>query len=198
MFKKYDYRLVRNYISYSIPDLCRLFKEFRLHEQTIREWVRSGELPSNKDGNKILIYGADFKQFLINRKKGRKRMLNITEFLCCKCKARSEPLDNTIISLVENRNCSISAIGMCSNCAFLMKRIYKRKDFLEIKDLFNFEPEALILLSDISCNPYKTHITNDQKLTDLESSHIYLSHKTNSPQTLTHVINGDIDAKDRY
>lgn len=180
MFKKYDYRLVKTYITYSIPEICRLFKDFALHEQTVREWVRTGQISFYKDGNKILIYGAVLKKFLKNRNKGRARSLKETEFLCYKCKTIAPPLEHIIISLSENKNGCFTAVGICANCAAFVNRIYKRAMGVKLQDIFKLEPEALIILSDILCSISKTHIKTDPKPALHESLPNRLSNVTNS------------------
>lgn len=93
MFEKYDHRLVKSYKSYTLQELCRLYKEDQLHIQTIRGWLRNGELPSIKDGNKHLIYGAVFKKFLFERNKKHKKHMHFKEFKCCACKQINVPLE---------------------------------------------------------------------------------------------------------
>ncbi len=44
MFKYYNPQLVKKYRSYTAEEICKLFENKRLHVQTIREWVKSGEL----------------------------------------------------------------------------------------------------------------------------------------------------------
>lgn len=178
MFKKYDYRLVHGHRSYTIKEIVRLFKEQNLHDKTVRSWIRSGDLEVIDDGNKLLVYGAILKQFLKNRGKSRQRTLGVNEFLCCKCRNINAPLENTIISAVIQNNGSIRACGLCPNCAFEMKRLYKRAESKLILDLFKLEPEALIVLSDSSCSTYNAHPQIDQKLSDPESQGHSLSHVT--------------------
>ena len=178
MFKKYDHRLVRSYQSYTLRELCRLYKRYDLHDKTIRSWIKSGDLEAILDGNKLLIYGAVFKQFLRNRNKNRKRNLSLNEFFCCGCKEINAPIDNIILSVKIQNNGSILAVSMCPTCAFEMKRLYKRTESKLILDLFNVEPKALIVLSDTLCSTYNAHPQADQKLADLESQIHTLSHVT--------------------
>ena len=137
MFKKYDHRLVRSYQSYTIKEICRLYKQQNLHDKTVRAWIRTGELDAILDGNKLLIYGAVLKQFLKNRNKSHRRFLGIKEFFCCKCKGSNAPLENTIISVTIQNNGSILAFALCPSCAFAMKRLYKRAESKQIIDYFN-------------------------------------------------------------
>ena len=179
MFKKYDHRLVHSYKSYTIKEVCRLYKEQNLHDKTVRSWIRTGNLDAIIDGNKLLIYGAVLKKFLKNRNSGHRRQLGINEFFCFKCKNINPPLENTIISITIQNNGSLQAYGLCPHCAFEMKRLYKCVEYMQIIDCFNLEAEALIVLSDISCSAYNAHPQVDQKSVDLESINKLSSCTTN-------------------
>lgn len=177
MFKKYDYRLVRSYQSYTIKEICRLYKHSNLHDKTIRSWIRSGSLDTIADGNRLLIYGALLKQFLKNRNSG-KRTLGIKEFFCYRCKLINAPLENTIISVSIQNNGSILASGLCPSCAAEMKRLYKSSESKQIMELFDLEITALTVLSDIACTADNTHPQANQKLAKPESRLITLSCST--------------------
>lgn len=181
MFKKYDHRLVHSYKSYTIKEICRLYKALGLHDKTVRAWIRTDKLDVINDGNKLLIYGAVLKQFLKNRNKSRKRPLAANEFFCCKCKGINPPLENTIISITIQKNGSLQASGLCPSCACEMKRLYKRSECKKIMDCFSFEVEAVIVLSDISCSAYNAHPERDQKSADFELQIISLSLLSNDP-----------------
>jgi hypothetical protein len=169
MFKKYDHRLVKSYKSYTLQELVRLYKADQLHIQTIRDWIRSGELDCIQDGNKYLIYGAVLKQFLFNRNMNKRRNLQFNEFLCCKCKQINRPLEATIISATIKKNGSILATAICPNCAFEMKRLYKGSEVDKILKIFQIEAEALRVLSDTSSSASKTHLKTAHKLPQSKS-----------------------------
>lgn len=169
MFKKYDYRLVNCYKNYTLQELCRLFKESQLHEQTIRAWIKSGELESIKDGNKYLIYGGVVKKFLFERKKKHRTSLKFSEFKCCSCKKINVPLENTILSAEIRNNGSILTTALCPKCGSEINRFYKGSEASQILAKFQIEQEALLVLSDISCNASKTHLETDQEIAGSES-----------------------------
>lgn len=170
MFKKYDYRRVNCYKNYTLQELCRLFKEEQLHAQTIRAWIKSGELASIKDGNKHLVYGGVLKKFLLERNKKHKNSMKFSEFKCCACKQINTPLENTILTAEIRNNGSIMTAALCPHCGCEMKRLYKGSEASQILAKFQIEHEALLVLSDISCNASKTHLETDQEITGSESS----------------------------
>ena len=44
MFKYYNPQLVKQYRSYTVEQICDLFKGKKLHPQTVRDWVKSNGL----------------------------------------------------------------------------------------------------------------------------------------------------------
>ncbi len=170
MFKKYDPRLVKSYKTYTIQELCRLFKNNQLHIQTVRVWIRNGELASIKEGNKHLIYGGVLKKFLFERNRKHRNSLQFFEFKCCACKQINAPLENTILSAEIRNNGSILTTALCPHCGCEMKRLYKGIEASQILARFQIEQEALLVLSDISCNASKTHLETHQEITGSESS----------------------------
>ncbi len=185
MFKKYDYRLIKSYKTYTLQELCRLFKEEQLHAQTIRAWIKSGELDSIKDGHKHLVYGGVLKKFLFERNKRHKNRLKFYEFKCCACKQINAPLENTILSAEIRNNGSILATAICPQCGCEMKRLYKGSEESQILAKFQIEKEALLVLSDISCNASKTHLGTDQETTRSESrsNHQVTDQSLSNPST---------------
>ncbi len=164
MHKKYDYRLVVSYRPYKIRDLCRLYREKKLHEQTVRQWVNDGKLKAIWDGKTILIYGAIFKQFLLDNNNSRKRTLEFNQFRCGKCKQINSPLNNTIVKLTTGRGGSIHAFAHCANCNHLTNRHYKANQKPQIIESFTVQHDEVVLISDSSCSTSNAHINNSSKI----------------------------------
>ena len=80
--QKYDTRTISTVTSYTISEICTLLKPQKLHEQTVRSWIKEG-LPICYDGKPVLINGAALIVFLQNKKANLKqpRKLNIDEFI---------------------------------------------------------------------------------------------------------------------
>ena len=165
MFKKYDPRLVRSYHSYKVADLCRLYRDKKLHAQTIRGWINSGKLTAFTDGKNILVYGAVFKQFLLDMNKKHKRTLAFTEFRCGKCKTIAAPLHNTISTMAPGRNGCILAYGVCVSCGHKITRIYARSTEEKILQSFTVQHNELAGLWYSSCTTSKTHIEIEPLIT---------------------------------
>ena len=63
MFKYYNSALVISNRSYSIDEICYLYRDKKLHSQTIRGWIKQYSIPLIRK-NPILIHGSVIKQFL--------------------------------------------------------------------------------------------------------------------------------------
>lgn len=169
MSKNYDPRRVKSYRSYKIRDVCRLFRDKKLHEQTLRGWVKEGKLQAFWHGNTMYIYGAVLKQFLTESNSKRKCPLAFNQFRCWKCKATDAPLNHTIEKLLTGRNKSLLAFGVCASCGHEVERLYKANAEPEILSTFTVKHNAVGGLSDSVCSTERTHIENAPEMAANES-----------------------------
>ncbi len=158
MYKKYDHRRIPSHRSLKICDICRLFRDKKLHEQTVRGWVRSGKLKAIWDGKTILIYGAVLKQFLLDTNNSHRRILEFNQFRCFKCKQINSPLNNTITNLTNGRGGCILSFAMCPHCNHRMHRPYKKNQMQQILESFTVQYNEVMLISDSLCSTNNTHI----------------------------------------
>jgi hypothetical protein len=163
MFKYYNYKLIESNRSYSTEKIKKLIG---IHEQTIREWIKEGNLEcvSKKP---ILIYGAVLKEFIKNKNESHKKTLNFNEFKCLKCKAISIPKDNQI-SIYHNKNGSIRATGICQNCNNEFSKLYKKNSINEFQNSFFIKPTESTLYNTSPINS-KTNIENQKEVASNES-----------------------------
>jgi hypothetical protein len=186
MRKNYDPRLIMSYRSYKISDLCRIYKAKKLHPQTLRKWINSGELKAIIDGKTILIYGAVLKKFLVENNSKGKRSLKITEFKCWKCKTIAPPLNNEITNLEEVKG-YIKAYAICNSCGNKIQRPYKLKLLAEILKTFEVKQGDAPLLYDSSNSTSNTHINDGAKIATCEPETIKTQISTNTTSN-THII----------
>ncbi|WP_133129010.1 helix-turn-helix domain-containing protein [Legionella nagasakiensis] len=160
MFKYYNPRLIKQYRSYTIEQICALFTDKKLHPQTVRGWVKSGELEAITK-KPIVIYGQVIKEFLENRNATRKQQLAFNQFKCLRCQEIVCPLDNTI-SLYRNKNGSFQAVGACQFCKTTIRRFYKQNEHLQLEQTFIIQEAEVTTI----CNPLssacKTHLNSSQ------------------------------------
>jgi hypothetical protein len=169
MSKKYDYKKVKSYRSYKTHDISRLYKDKKLHEQTIRGWVNDGKLEGFLVGKTLYIYGAVLKQFFKDKNCKKTPPLKLNEFKCWKCKEINEPLNKTIEKLTLGMNDCITAYATCPSCKKEMFRNYKRSEEQEILKLFKIKQNVLMGLCDSSNSTTTTNIKTDQKIVLSES-----------------------------
>lgn len=158
MSKKYDYRKLKSYRSYKIRDICRVFRDKKLHEQTIRSWIKKGDLTAFCHGKTIYIYGAILKSFLKERSSKGRNSLKFDEFKCWTCKIIGTFNEVTISSLVRANNGCIVANLICPSCEVKTQRNYKSSEESKILKQFTVEYNELEILSDSLCSTRKTNI----------------------------------------
>lgn len=168
MFKKYDPRLLSSYRSYKLRDICRLYRDKKLHDKTIRGWINNGKLEAFKDGNTILVYGATLKLFFTKNNNKHKRTLEFNQFRCGKCKSIDAPLNNTITKLTTGKNGCILAFADCSSCGHNMNRPYKKNKEQKIMEFFKIEDNEPVRIYGYSCDTGNTHPDREEKKPESE------------------------------
>jgi hypothetical protein len=158
MFKYYNPRLVKQYRSYTVEQICDLFKEKKLHPQTVRDWVKSGELETITR-KPIAIYGAMLKDFLEKRNASHKKQLEFNQFKCMKCQEILIPQNNTI-SLYKNNNGSIKALAICPVCNNKIARFYKQNELVKLEETFIINEAQLLTICNLSSTACKTHLNS--------------------------------------
>lgn len=170
MFKYYNHRLVKQYRSYTVEQICNLFKVKKLHPQTVREWVKSGELEAISK-KPISIYGEVLKDFLEKRNANNKRTLEFNQFKCLKCREVISPKDNTI-SIYKNKNGSLKAVATCPSCDSETMRFYKGKDHKKLEETFAIKQADVTTLYNQLPSTSKTNLDSAENNTLCESSKI--------------------------
>jgi len=167
MHKKYDERLLKSYRSYKVNDISRIFRDKKLHPQTIRGWVEQGKLKAIIDGKTILIYGAVLKNFILENNQSRKRKLAFEEFKCWKCKKISTPLDNKLSKLELTKNNYLLAHCTCP-CGHEINKPFTKDFYEKIFEAFAIEQNEVGRLCDSLNTPNNTNIDNSYKTPESE------------------------------
>ena len=167
--KKYKHSLVHTYFTYKISDIVRLFIEVKLHDKTMREWIKSGKLKAFQHEGEWYIYGGVLKLFLKTNNEQSKKTLNFNQFRCGNCKAIDTPKNNIITKLTRGRNGSLLAIGVCNKCGLeKTQRPYKRIYEAEIRKIFIIKIDEVITLCKTSISTNNTHLKIEEKITQSE------------------------------
>ena len=168
MIKKYNYSLINSKRSYTVEQICNLFKDKKLHPQTIRKWINIDGLKTVSSTPKFLIHGGVLKQFLKNKSSSIKQTLEFTEFKCFSCKHAIKPKDNQI-SIVVQPNKSIKAMAFCMLCNSKITKFYKANLHQKLHTTFFIKPIESTLCNTLDSS-LKTHINIPTSKLCIESS----------------------------
>ena len=158
MFKYYNPRLVKQHRSYRIEQICTLFKEKKLHAQTVRDWVKHHGLQTVAT-KPIVIYGAVLRDFIEKRNGVHKKKLEFHQFKCLKCQEIVSPLNN-LISLYKNKNGSIKALAICPPCNNETWRFYKKNEQSKLEETFIINKAAVATIYNQVPSTCKTHLND--------------------------------------
>ena len=161
MFKYYNPNIIASYKSYTVDQICKIYVDKKLHPQTIRQWVKSGELEAVSN-RPILIYGEVLKSFIEARNKAHKRTLEFNQFKCVKCREIAVPKAN-VISVYQNKNGSLKAVGICPACNYQNFRFYKKTDRAHLEKTFIFNTPHMTTICDGLVSSTKTHLDSNDK-----------------------------------
>lgn len=169
MFKYYNSQLIHSKRSYTVEQLCAVYKAKVLHAQTIRGWVKDGLIPvlSKKP---IVIYGAVFKTFLEVRNKSHKKQLEFNQIKCVGCKQISTPKNNEITLRGQNKNGSWNVVAICQFCNRENSRFYATDARQKLDETFIVKQPELMTLCNKSDTASKTHLNDENKLVSSEPS----------------------------
>jgi hypothetical protein len=166
MFKYYNPQLIHSKRSYTVEKLCNVYKDKKLHAQTVRGWVNSGELETISK-KPIVIYGAIAKSFLEKRNKSHKKTLGFEQIKCVGCKQISFP-KNKEITLYQNKNGIWKAVGFCQLCDNEILKFYKKDDRQKLEETFIIKQPELVTLCNKSDTASKTHLNEQEKVVSSE------------------------------
>lgn len=141
--------------------ICKIFRGKKLHHQTIRGWIKSGELEAIST-RPILIYGAVLKVFIQNRNQAHKNCLEFNQIKCVKCKVSSVPQNNEI-NIKKNKNGSLKVEAFCPVCHSTPLRFYKQTEYEQLKETFTIKKPEASTLSNQSSNASKTDLGDSYK-----------------------------------
>ncbi len=157
----YPLNCLKYWWSYDFDDICELYKKYKLHPQTIRQWIRNG-LPTMK-GRPALIYGFELIKFLGKINKSNKCQTEFHQIFCMKCKQGKDPYKKQVH--LEHKNGFVKAKGRCVTCKSIMYKSYKLDDFQKLK--LNFHTVDVLELYDCKDSTVKTHFTAPLKHTQM-------------------------------
>ena len=158
MKKKHNYKDgLESYRSYKLKYSADIIG---VHIQTLRKWIKEGELEAFQHEGDYYIYGAVLKDYLKAKNTSNKIKLTDTQFKCQSCEKRIEPQKNVITKAEEQKNGNLIIYGLCE-CGFEMHKFWSKNRKEELKIIFLFP--QVITRRDSSNPTNKTHFEIIQK-----------------------------------
>lgn len=109
-------------------NLHQLKKRFKMHEQTIRAYIKDSKNPLGYiSKNPLLIWSEDLRKYLREITQAKKCSLEVGEFYCMSCKDKKLPFDNIIARTEINKNL-FNEKTICPDCfCFMNKKISAKR-----------------------------------------------------------------------
>lgn len=115
--KRLDFRRLKLHRSYTVADAA---KALGCTRATIRSWLKSG-LRAVDGQRPVIINGRDLRDFMEDRRAGKKKKLRAGEFYCFGCRTQREPALGEA-DLVPNGPVLGVLVGICGVCGSIMNR----------------------------------------------------------------------------
>lgn len=129
----YPLQPIKYWWAYDIDEVCDLYKKYKLHPQTVRQWLKDG-LKTIDNTKPTLVYGDDLREFLGRQNQSSKCKLEFHQLYCVKCREAKEPYRKQIV--VEQKAKFLSVKALCNICKNIMPKSYKLTDFPELKKIY--------------------------------------------------------------
>jgi hypothetical protein len=110
------YRIKVNY-SYSVSEIA---DRLGVHKNTVRHWQAKGLAPVD-DGRPALFHGAAIREFLIGKKRERKRPCPLGTLYCFRCREPRAPALG-MVDYVQLKPGSGNLRALCVSCEAIMHR----------------------------------------------------------------------------
>ena len=124
--------------SYSVAEAASCAKT---HPNTIRNWLKNGLMPI--DGlSPVAILGSEFKRFLTEKRKSRKKPCALNELYCLKCRKRQKPAGDMADYIPKNEKTG-DLVALCPVCETEMHKLVSKTKLDELKALLNVQERQL-------------------------------------------------------
>jgi hypothetical protein len=148
--------LIRCRREYSYKEIAELFNR---HPRTVQSWRRQGLNILAGTAKPILILGAELKRFLQEKRRKKKRPLEIDEFYCCRCGEPRESIPYKISveltgKLMGYGNKQLRIRGICNVCTCSLSRLSSENKFKLIENfIMKKSHRHRILIDDTNSYP---------------------------------------------
>jgi hypothetical protein len=153
MSRNYPLKRIRYWYAYDIDEVCALYKDTRLHPQTVLGWIKNG-LPTADGVKPFLIMGHQLTEFLGNRNKTQKHKTQIHEIFCRPCRDIKTPYKKQVQITKHGYLHNMKAI--CPDCKRIMNKGISLEHYPAIKKFYAVVD--VLQLYDCEVAPVTTHL----------------------------------------
>lgn len=118
MSKRVKVSRIKKNLTYSISEAA---DELGVSTATIRNWVKQG-LPIQTEQRPYLIFGADLREFIVQRREAKRFSLQDGALSCFTCNAGRRPLDDAVVYVRQTAKTGRLS-GVCGTCGGKCARI---------------------------------------------------------------------------
>ena len=132
MARRPTYRAVRAARTYTIEEAAMTLG---VTVGTIRNWVKDG-MPIMKAQRPYLILGEALRDFLQDRSKGGKVVLELSQLYCLTCKAARVPM-GMMVDAIPQTATTARLMGLCEVCGGTCNRMISRSKLGAFGQIFD-------------------------------------------------------------
>jgi Putative ATPase subunit of terminase (gpP-like) len=133
--KRFNHRLVKRKMSYSVKEICKLFG---VHPNTVLSWINKEGLERMENIYPHEVYGGVLADFIAARQSKPKIKLAVEEFKCFGCKVARKP--RGMIASICPHNQKLGRLkGFCDMCSGKINKIFSLKNLPEIQKVFSIQ-----------------------------------------------------------
>jgi len=160
----YPLNRIKYWWAYDIDEICELYKEYSLHPQTVRTWIRNGLLTMS--GRPVLIYGNELIKFLKKMNTSNKCLTGFDQMFCMSCKDAKTFYKKQVSAELVNGGLRVKAV--CCDCKNKMNKGYGLDDLPKLQRLFHVVD--VLQLYDSKQPSLNTHLEASQETHSNESA----------------------------
>ncbi len=135
MRRKANICLIHSRREYSYKEIAELFNR---HPRTVQSWRKQGLNILDGTAKPVLVLGSELKRFLQEKRRKKKRPLEIDEFYCPKCDEPRKSIPDKIMVEATGRFMGdeikqLRIKGICTVCACSLSRLSSENKIKELK-----------------------------------------------------------------
>lgn len=133
MARNYPLKRIRYWYAYDVDEICALYKDTKLHPQTVLGWIKAG-LKTSDSARPFLIMGHELSTFLGNRNKAQTHSTQLHEIFCMGCQDIKIPYRKQVCFTKQGYLHNIKAV--CPDCKKIINKGIKLEVYPVIKKFY--------------------------------------------------------------